>query len=150
VRATNPVASHRGPRGAKIDQGACAANENAGPTFHPGGRGPRRRFCGFSDTSVMKHMKRLLSRIDSALAPTVEMFERPFTNARRRRPSRPLANSRLGPARQIARAVLAFEFAWRLLASRLPVMRVSLQAAVVHPQFYAAKNPHHSWAARPL
>jgi hypothetical protein len=98
----------------------------------------------------MKHMKRLLPRIDSALAPTVEMFERPFTNARRRRPSRPLANSRLGPARQIARAVLAFEFAWRLLASRLPVMRVSLQAAVVHPQFYAAKNPHHSWAARPL
>jgi hypothetical protein len=89
----------------------------------------------------MKHMKRLLSRIDSALAPTVEMFERPFTNARRRRPSRPLANSRLGPARQIARAVLAFEFAWRLLASRLPVMRVSLQAAVVHPQFYAAKEP---------
>jgi hypothetical protein len=56
-RATNPVASHRGPRGAKINQRACAANENAGHTLHPSVRGSRRRFCGFSDTSVMKHMK---------------------------------------------------------------------------------------------
>ena len=41
------------------------------------------------------------------------------------------------PARQIPDGVPAFdEFAWRLLVTGLPIMRVSLHVPVVHPQFF--------------
>jgi adenylate cyclase len=82
-------------------------------------------------------MKRLPPRIDPALAPTVEVFERPLRERPTAQTLSTIGEWLLGPSRQIARALLAFdEFAWRLLATGLPVVRVSLQAAVVHPQFF--------------
>jgi adenylate cyclase len=42
----------------------------------------------------------------------------------------------IGPARQIASAPQAFdEYAWRLYAAGLPVLRVTLHCGTLHPQF---------------
>src|ERR1700746_2862105 len=42
----------------------------------------------------------------------------------------------VGPARQIASGSQVFdEFAWRMLATGLPLLRVTLHARVLHPQF---------------
>jgi len=75
--------------------------------------------------------------IDPALAPTVEVFERRNDERPTAQTLSTIAEWLLGPARQIADGVPAFdEFAWRLLATGLPVMRVSLHVPVVHPQFF--------------
>jgi adenylate cyclase len=95
-------------------------------------------FKEMADASVMKPpMNRLAPLTDPALAPTVEVFERPRAERPTTQTISTIAEWLLGPARQIADGVPAFdEFAWRLLATGLPVMRVSLHVAVVHPQFF--------------
>ena len=82
-------------------------------------------------------MNRSPLQIDPALAPTVEVFERPPGDRPAPQTISTIAEWLLGPARQIAHGIEAFdEFAWRLLATGLPIMRVALHAAVVHPQFF--------------
>ena len=45
----------------------------------------------------------------------------------------------IGDARRIGAAVQAVdEYAWRLLAAGLPVIRVTLHSGTLHPQFLAA------------
>jgi adenylate cyclase len=42
----------------------------------------------------------------------------------------------VGPARHIVSGVASFdEFAWRLLAAGLPLLRVTLHVGTIHPQF---------------
>jgi adenylate cyclase len=42
----------------------------------------------------------------------------------------------VGPARHIVPGVASFdEFAWRLLAAGLPLLRVTLHVGTIHPQF---------------
>jgi adenylate cyclase len=44
----------------------------------------------------------------------------------------------VGPARHIVSGVASFdEFAWRLLAAGLPLLRVTLHVGTIHPQFLA-------------
>jgi adenylate cyclase len=82
-------------------------------------------------------MNRSPPRIDPAHITTVEVFERPRAERPTGETISAIAEWLLGPARQIAHAVETFdEFAWRLLATGLPLLRVSLHAAVVHPQFF--------------
>jgi adenylate cyclase len=74
---------------------------------------------------------------DPALAPTVEVFERPRNERPTAQTMATIGEWLLGPARQIEHGLHAFdEFVWRLLATGLPIMRVSLHVAVVHPQFF--------------
>jgi adenylate cyclase len=45
----------------------------------------------------------------------------------------------VGPARRIASGTRALdEFAWRLLAAGLPLLRVTLHASTLHPQYLGA------------
>ncbi|HXW31280.1 MAG TPA: adenylate/guanylate cyclase domain-containing protein [Xanthobacteraceae bacterium] len=82
-------------------------------------------------------MNRLPSQIDPTLAPTLEVFERPSDERPTAQTFSTIGEWLLGPARQIAHGLHAFdELAWRLLATGLPIMRVSLHVAVVHPQFF--------------
>jgi adenylate cyclase len=76
------------------------------------------------------------SGVDPRLLPTVEMFERP----RGERPAHDsldaIAEWLVGPARRIESGVRALdEFAWRLLAAGLPLLRVTLHASTLHPQY---------------
>jgi adenylate cyclase len=91
-----------------------------------------------ADASAMKPpMNRLPPGIDPALAPTVQVFERPNDERPTAQTMAMIAEWLLGPARQIPDGVPAFdEFAWRLFATGLPLMRVSLHVPVVHPQFF--------------
>ena len=82
-------------------------------------------------------MNRLPSQIDPTLAPTLEVFERPSDERPTAQTFSTIGEWLLGPARRIAHGLHAFdELAWRLLATGLPIMRVSLHVAVVHPQFF--------------
>jgi len=85
----------------------------------------------------MKPPKSRSPWVDPTLAPTVEVFERPHDERPTAQTMATIAEWLLGPARQIPEGMPAFdEFAWRLLATDLPVMRVSLHVPVVHPQFF--------------
>jgi adenylate cyclase len=47
-----------------------------------------------------------------------------------------IADWLLGSPRQLAEGIASFdEFAWRLLAARMPLLRVTLHTATLHPQF---------------
>jgi adenylate cyclase len=75
--------------------------------------------------------------INPAYAPTIEVFERPRDQRPTEETLETLDDWLLGPSRQIAHGVYAFdEFVWRLLATGLPLMRVSLHVPVVHPQYF--------------
>ena len=90
-----------------------------------------------ADASAMKPPKSRSPWVDPTLAPTVEVFERPHDERPTAQTMATIAEWLLGPARQIPEGMPAFdEFAWRLLATDLPVMRVSLHVPVVHPQFF--------------
>src|SRR5215467_1744974 len=93
-------------------------------------------FGNMADASAIKSpMKRWPS--DPALAPTVEVFERPSNERPTAQTMSTIGEWLLGPARQIEHGLDAFdEFVWRLLATGLPIMRVSLHVAVVHPQYF--------------
>jgi adenylate cyclase len=79
------------------------------------------------------------NRLDPRLVQLREVVERPEAE-------RPVADTidnilewLTGPAQRIASASRAFdEFAWRLLAAGLPVLRVSLHAGTLHPQYLGA------------
>jgi adenylate cyclase len=82
-------------------------------------------------------MHRSLPSFDPAFAPTVEVYERPHDDRPTAQTIATIDDWLLGPARQIVRGLHAFdEFVWRLLATGLPVMRVSLHVPVVHPQYF--------------
>jgi adenylate cyclase len=82
-------------------------------------------------------MNRLPLSIDPALAPTVEVFERPHEERPTAQTIATIDDWLLGPARQIADGVHVIdEFFWRLVATGLPLMRVSLHVPVVHPQYF--------------
>jgi len=79
------------------------------------------------------------NRIDPRLLHLREVVERPEAE-------RPVADTienilewLTGPAQRIDSASRAFdEFAWRLLAAGLPVLRVTLHAGTLHPQYLGA------------
>ncbi|HUK07175.1 MAG TPA: adenylate/guanylate cyclase domain-containing protein [Stellaceae bacterium] len=79
------------------------------------------------------------NRIDPRLLHLREVVERPEAE-------RPVADTienilewLAGPAQRIDSASRAFdEFAWRLLAAGLPVLRVTLHAGTLHPQYLGA------------
>jgi adenylate cyclase len=84
-------------------------------------------------------MNRSLPSFDPAYAPVVEVFERPHDDRPTAQTIATIDDWLLGPARQIDHGLYAFdEFVWRLLATGLPLMRVSLHVPVVHPQYFGA------------
>src|SRR5260370_19851834 len=79
------------------------------------------------------------SGVDPRLVPTVEVFERPPGERPPHDSLDAIAEWLVGPARRIATGVRAFdEFAWRMLAAGLPLLRVTLHASTLHPQYLGA------------
>jgi adenylate cyclase len=79
------------------------------------------------------------SGIDPRLVPTVEMFERPPGERPAHDSLDAIAEWLVGPARRITSGVRALdEFAWRLLAAGLPLLRVTLHTSTLHPQYLGA------------
>jgi len=77
--------------------------------------------------------------IDPRLRPTVEVVERPPAERPAHDSLDGVAEWLLGPARRIASAIHAFdEFAWRMLATGLPLLRVTLHTSTLHPQYLGA------------
>ena len=71
--------------------------------------------------------------------PTVEVIERPTGERPAHDNLDAIAEWLVGPARGIASGVRALdEFAWRLLAAGLPLLRVTLHASILHPQYLGA------------
>lgn len=76
------------------------------------------------------------SGVDPRLVPTVEMFERPPGERPAHDSLDAIAEWLVGPARRIESGVRALdEFAWRMLAAGLPLLRVTLHAGTLHPQY---------------
>jgi adenylate cyclase len=85
----------------------------------------------------MQTMNRSLPQFDPAYAPTVQVFERPHDDRPTAQTIATIDDWLLGPARQLAHGLHAIdEFIWRLLATGLPLMRVSVHVPVVHPQYF--------------
>jgi adenylate cyclase len=77
--------------------------------------------------------------VDPALVPTIEVVERPPGERPAHDTLEGIAEWLVGPARRIASGVRAFdEFAWRMLATGLPLLRVTLHASTLHPQYLGA------------
>jgi adenylate cyclase len=75
-------------------------------------------------------------RIDRRLLPTGETVERPPAERPAHDSFDGISEWLLGPARRIPSAASAFdEFAWRMLATGLPLLRVTLHSLTLHPQF---------------
>jgi len=75
-------------------------------------------------------------RIDPRLLPTGETVERPVAERPVRDDFEAITAWLVGPARRIQSAASAFdEFAWRMLAAGLPLLRVTLHGLTLHPQF---------------
>jgi hypothetical protein len=67
---------------------------------------------------------------------TTGVYERPPSERPSHDTLEGIAAWLIGPARQIASAPQAFdEYAWRLYAAGLPVLRVTLHCGTLHPQF---------------
>src|SRR5580700_4654220 len=67
---------------------------------------------------------------------TTGVYERPASERPGHDTLEGIAAWLIGPARQIASAPQAFdEYAWRLYAAGLPVLRVTLHCGTLHPQF---------------
>jgi adenylate cyclase len=80
-----------------------------------------------------------LSSLDPRLLPTVEVVERPAAERPAHDSLDAIGEWLVGPARRIASGIRAFdEFAWRLLAARLPLLRVTLHTSTLHPQYLGA------------
>src|SRR6202521_2553028 len=78
-------------------------------------------------------------RFDPRLQPTVEVVERPPAERPARDSLDGVAEWLVGPARRIASGARAFdEFAWRLLATGLPLLRVTMHSPTLHPQYLGA------------
>src|SRR5438067_9315354 len=79
------------------------------------------------------------SGVDPRLVPTIEMFERPPSERPAHDSLEAIAEWLVGPARRIASGVHALdEFAWRMLAAGLPLLRVTLHTSTLHPQYLGA------------
>jgi adenylate cyclase len=79
------------------------------------------------------------SSVDPRLVPTVEVFERPPAERPAHDNLDAIAEWLVGPARRIASGVRALdEFAWRMLAAGLPLLRVTLHTSTLHPQYLGA------------
>jgi len=79
------------------------------------------------------------SDVDPRLLPTVEMFERPLGERPAHDSLDAIAEWLVGPARRIESGVRALdEFAWRVLAAGLPLLRVTLHISTLHPQYLGA------------
>ena len=79
------------------------------------------------------------SGVDPRLVPTVEMFERPPGERPAHDSLDAIAEWLVGPARRIESGVRALdEFAWRMLAAGLPLLRVTLHVSTLHPQYLGA------------
>ncbi len=79
------------------------------------------------------------SGVDPRLVPTVEVFERPPSERPAHDSLDAIAEWLVGPARRIASGVRALdEFAWRMLAAGLPLLRVTLHTSTLHPQYLGA------------
>jgi adenylate cyclase len=77
--------------------------------------------------------------VDPELVPTVEMFERPPGERPAHDSLDAIAEWMVGPARRIESGVRALdEFAWRMLAAGLPLLRVTLHTTTLHPQYLGA------------
>jgi adenylate cyclase len=77
--------------------------------------------------------------LDPQLVPTIEVIERPTAERPTHDSLAAIAEWLVGPARRIATGVRAFdEFAWRMLAAGLPLLRVTLHASTLHPQYLGA------------
>src|SRR5262249_35326023 len=77
--------------------------------------------------------------IDPRLVPTVEVIERPPAQRPAHDSLDAIAEWLLGPARRIPSGIRAFdEFAWRMLATGLPLLRVTLHTSTLHPQYLGA------------
>jgi adenylate cyclase len=80
-----------------------------------------------------------LAGVDPRLVPTIEVIERPPGERPAHDTLDGIAEWLVGPARRIASGVRAFdEFAWRMLAAGLPLLRVTLHASTLHPQYLGA------------
>jgi len=78
-------------------------------------------------------------RFDPRLQPTVEVVERPPAERPARDSLDGVAEWLVGPARRIASGARAFdEFAWRMLATGLPLLRVTMHSGTLHPQYLGA------------
>jgi adenylate cyclase len=81
----------------------------------------------------------LPQRFDPRLQPTVEVVERPPAERPARDSLDGVAEWLVGPARRIASGARAFdEFAWRMLATGLPLLRVTMHSTTLHPQYLGA------------
>jgi adenylate cyclase len=80
-----------------------------------------------------------LSSLDPRLLPTVEVVERPAAERPAQDSLDAIVEWLVGPARQIVSGIRAFdEFAWRMLAAGLPLLRVTLHTSTLHPQYLGA------------
>ena len=80
-----------------------------------------------------------VSSLDPRLLPTVEVVERPVAERPAHDSLEGIAEWLVGPARGIASGIRAFdEFAWRMLAAGLPLLRVTLHTSTLHPQYLGA------------
>src|SRR5260370_16204061 len=79
------------------------------------------------------------SGVAPRLVPTVEVFGRPPGERPAHDSLDAIAEWLVGPARRIASGVRALdEFAWRMLAAGLPLLRVTLHTSTLHPQYLGA------------
>lgn len=75
-------------------------------------------------------------RIDPRLLPTGETVERPPAERPVHDSFDGIAEWLTGPARSIESGIAVFdEFAWRMLATGLPLLRVTMHSLTLHPQF---------------
>jgi adenylate cyclase len=80
-----------------------------------------------------------VSSLDPRLLPTVEVVELPAAECPAHDSLDAIVEWLVGPARRIASGIRAFdEFAWRMLAAGLPLLRVTLHTSTLHPQYLGA------------
>ena len=75
-------------------------------------------------------------QVDQRFLRTAEVYERPVAERAARDTIDGIAAWLVSRARRIPQALHAFdEFCWRLLATGMPLLRVTLHARVLHPQY---------------
>jgi len=81
-------------------------------------------------------LKAASAQLDRRYLRTTEIFERPPAERPAHDGVDRIAAWLVGPARSIASGPQVFdEFAWRLLAAEIPLLRVTLHSRVLHPQY---------------
>jgi adenylate cyclase len=76
------------------------------------------------------------AQADAGYLQTVEIFERPLADRPVRANIDSIAAWLVGPARRIDSGLQVFDdFAWRVLAAGVQVLRITLHASMLHPQY---------------